>query len=93
MKRSPEFGTFEGLPKDIHRVIVSIDPLQFWNVNKYFRAISYELLPLNEKQKALWHAARKGYLDMLSHLLVIIKHIYLYNSHNYNSLNYSHIIK
>ena len=63
---------FEVLPKDVLRIIISFCPHDCWNLNKYFRALSYEVLPLEEKQQALDHAAKRGYLEMLINLLVII---------------------
>ena len=65
-------GLFRELPKEVLRIIVSFNPHQFWNLSKYFHSLSYQVLPLKEKRKALNHAAKGGYLDMLNNLLVTI---------------------
>jgi len=70
--KSSELGLFGVFPKDIIRYLISFVPHNCWSLNKWFRSISYEFLPLQEKQIALRHAAERGYLEMLVHILEVI---------------------
>ena len=60
------------LPRDVLLIIISFCPHSCWSLNKYCRSVAYEFLTLQEKHKALLHAATNGYLEMLSNILEVI---------------------
>jgi len=65
-----ELGVFRIFPREILAIIISFCPRDCWNLNKYFRILSYAILPFEEKQRAFLHACSTcGYLELLNILL------------------------
>jgi len=69
-KRS-ELGYFQIFPKEILRIIISFCPHKCWRLNKYFRSVSLDVLPIKEKFSAMTYAATRGYLALLNSIIEV----------------------
>lgn len=68
---SPSKALMSIYPHEVVALIVSWCPYDCWILNKYFRNIALQVLPLDKKHRALRYAAREGYLEMLTQLMEV----------------------
>ena len=58
------------IPKDVLVYIITFYPYPWLSISRYFRSISLQVLPLDDKYKAVQHCCRQGYLDLLNQITV-----------------------
>ena len=58
------------IPKDVIGYIITFYPYSWLSVNKYFRSVSLQVLPLEDKEKVMRCCCIWGYLDLLNQIMV-----------------------
>ena len=58
------------IPKDVIGYIITFYPYSWLNVSKYFRSVSLQVLPLDDKYKVILYCCQEGYLDLLNQIMV-----------------------
>jgi len=67
---STELGSFHSIPKDVLAHLISFNVYPWMELNKYFRGVSLNLLPLEKKRFVFKLCCERGYLDLLQEILV-----------------------
>ena len=58
------------IPKDVIGCIITFYPYSWLSVSKYFRSVSLQVLPLDDKHKVMHHCCEGGFLDLLNQIMV-----------------------
>ena len=61
---------FQPVPKEVIGHIITFYPRSWLGVNKYFRALSLQVLSLEVKHEVLIHCCKRGYMELLKKMLV-----------------------